>query len=454
MTSNIECYDDLLIWENTTGGRNNIEIVSDFSIPVSASPLVLDLLGNDDTVSVVINGNGHVITINENDNMLNFHGLFKLSDNGSKGNFEINDLGFNCVYVNQPTRVRGVLIGSGSNAGNEYCLSINKCYVDGKLLVEDGGFVSSNLENFQIKDCYIKGAVLALHNNGIMCGRNCTNGTILCSYVSGKLNKSKSGAFCGLNCVGMIIKNCYSNCELTHDHCGGIVGPAIDNSLIENCYALGNMKHYACGGICGTWAKDNVIIKNCYFNGTMISSINCAGISPSTGPTITNCYATHAITDVGANGLVAIGSGVGLSNSGYGSGIWDENMDYLLNNYGSHVNIWKDANLDSPPQLNAPYMLSCFANEPWNHTTYDNDDGYSLCVPFIKIFEEDEECEQCDSLMKDGFSFFDNNDNNRKRKHVVMHGDFDEWSTKKYVNKMVICVGGRKILIDTDRNQV
>lgn len=463
-TSDIADYDDLLTWSTTNNATNDINFLNSFEVPSGTSPLIIDS-ATGTGVNVTINGNGFELTLPEGNVYSAYNGLFGLPDAGSTGTFTMNDLGFNFTNTDI-TDLNGTFFGDATDAGSGYTLAINNCYIIGEnARANCGGMLGMYTENFTIDNCYVVINSMSGHNSGVLCCQYASNGTIKNTFSCVDTTfSSKTGGIVGSLATDITVYNCYAYCENndSSSHSGLIVGSNATDVVIENCYSWGEISGTGSGGICGGFST-NVTIKNCYTVATFNPGKSMqASIAWQLDGTIDNCYATYSTTDVGESGMVGVDTYVTVSNTGYATveGVWDEDFTYLLNSYTSsdtsqtYTNIWcDDTTFVSPPVEDAPYMLTVFSTDPWNHTTYDNCEGYLASAggagdPHINTFKGDDY--SFDYL--GAFRLFDNNDPDPDSRLIIngnsMHGDSDRWKNKQYIRKMYISYGQSKAYID------
>jgi hypothetical protein len=468
-TSNITSYADLLTWSTTNGATNDIEILNSFEVPVGTSPLILDsAIGTD--INMTINGNGHVLTLNEGGGSTTYAGLFKLPDDDSSGTFTFNDIGFSFTSPNV-TYVQGALVGLATQAGSLYSINVNNCYVDGDYVgVSKGGILSSKINSFTMTNCFLRGRFVSGHNSGGLICCNATNGIIKnCFSDFYNTLSTKTGGITGSTATNVKIINCYSNSTNSNSggQSGGIIGPNSVDCVVENCYSMGVIKGSFSGGIAG-YGSQNLILKNCYTTCTFDSgstSMASMGWYLYNGSTVDNCYALNS-TSVGPSankGLIGTVSTATVTNSGYASveGTWDESITYLTNSYTSsdtsetYTDIWSDSTtLVSPPTEDEPYMLTQFSVDPWNHTTNDSNEGFLESAggggdPHIATFTGKKYT--FDYLGE--FRLFDNHHPDANKRLIIngksMLGGGDKWGNKQYIRKIFISLGDNKALINT-----
>jgi hypothetical protein len=235
-------------------------------------------------------------------------------------------------------------------------VTITNCYSTGNITGANSGgicglYCSENNGNVTIIDCYSSGNIIGNFTGGICgnsAGQNNGNVTISNCYSSGLISGSGAGGICSSNCGRnggtATINNCYSTGNITGDGAGGIAGWEFgfntnkscqinkcystgiisgvysggiagwgfaynSNALqkINNCYSLGNITGVNAGGIVGAevaYVDNNsytqqVLISNCYSNGTVNAANNCGSIcggewgnvySKNVNVTIQNCY--------------------------------------------------------------------------------------------------------------------------------------------------------------------
>ncbi len=327
----------------------------------------------------VFNGNGHKITnltINTNETLICYLGLFGYIEGG-----EVKNLGLENVGITSENSIDS----SGALAGCSYG-DINNCYSTGIISAGNGygggalgglvglnngditnshsafiittgnrthglgGLVGSN--NGTISHCFATGNVggyndewkLDVTGLGGLVGNNF--GTISDSWASGNISGGDSfigyfGGLVGSNIGGTII-NCFATGNVTgigsgSGNCiqiGGLVG---ENGYYDyqgtiiNCFATGDVSgnNYSNsnGGLVGSNSQGS-IISNSYSIGAVTGDYSIGGLVGATCGVITNCYSTGTV--VGAD---SFGGLVGYNNDECGGTVtasfWDINTSGL-----------------------------------------------------------------------------------------------------------------------------
>jgi peptidoglycan hydrolase-like protein with peptidoglycan-binding domain len=200
--------------------------------------------------SVIFNGQGHTITLND---VTNYPGLIKSSSN----NTIVRNVGVLSTYSDLASSAGW--IGSASFAGN-----IDTCYSDGDIsAVSCGGIVGSNtIAN--ITNCFSTGVIYGESSGGI----------------------AGTGAGSSRLCT---ITNCYSTGQNTGLYAGGIAGTYASRCHVTNCYTLCTASSSLnngtiFGNLSGTLPGDDCKISNCYTAG--LTQENNTVTSNTSTPTI------------------------------------------------------------------------------------------------------------------------------------------------------------------------
>jgi hypothetical protein len=280
--------------------------------------------------------NGYSNIIIKNINILSNSGINTLATGAgwfcqesyshSATNNILDNLFSNCTI----TRGSGVTRGGGI-CGN-YCgrtggsVTIQYCSTSGNISGTGSGGICGDFcgalnGTVTINNCYSTGSISANGGAGGIIGPSAgrSNGTVTINncYSTGNISGSGAGGIVGWQFGDTSnklcqINKCYSTGNISGDWTGGIAGVWCGyngNNLcqITNCYSLGNITGFNAGGIVGAqvgYVNDNsytpqVLISNCYSNGTVNAANNCGSIcggdygvtySKSVNVTIENCY--------------------------------------------------------------------------------------------------------------------------------------------------------------------
>ncbi len=230
------------------------------------------------------------------------------------------------------TITRGSGVTSGGGICGNYCgrtsgsVTIQYCSTSGNISgTRSGGicgdFCGALNGTVTINNCYSTGTISANGGAGGIIGPSAgrSNGTVTIQncYSTGNISGSGAGGIVGWQFGDTSnklcqITNCYSTGNISGDWTGGIAGVWCGyngNNLcqITSCYSLGNITGFNAGGIVGAqvgYVDNNsytpqVLISNCYSNGTVNAANNCGSIcggdygftySKSVNVTIENCY--------------------------------------------------------------------------------------------------------------------------------------------------------------------
>ena len=340
----------------------------------------------------VFDGNDHTIsnlTYNANDR--NFIGLF-----GVVGDGEIKNLGLINPEVRDSDRF-AVSSLVGLNAG-----TITNCYAEGSTVTGYagvGGLVGWNRGN--IVHCNASGTVtgIGMHVGGLVAESEL--GTITDCCTAGDIAGDEAvGGLVGYSSVK--ITNCHSSVNVTGEkQIGGLVGVHLSGD-ITNCCARGDVVGSRwVGGLAGVvlMTGTEVTVGNCYAMGSVTGESETGGLIGKSMCTITNCYATGAVSGSLAGGLV--GESYGTVANSYATGsVTGMNTGGLMGaNMATLTSCYWDIETSGEPNMCANRFFDCDPNygkttaEMKQQSTFQDwdfinvwDIGENQTYPYLRVY--------------------------------------------------------------------
>ncbi len=254
-------------------------------------------------------GKGYIIVhLYENSNI--YGGLFGTTSNV----ITISNLGLEAGNVSSKQAPAGGILGNTNTTA-----TIRNCYNTGTVTSTSapaGGIAGWANLTATIHNCYNTGDIESTNSNagGIAGGIAGTGSTVTDCYNTGKISGNNlTGGIVG-TLAGGLINNCYSTGTVTskNANAGGISGAIHNDLAVINSYNIGNVTGYiSSGGILGNSTNQNynVIVRNCYNRGNVISSKENAGgiVGRSANPVYAkNCYNSGNISAI-ENGAMSGG---------------------------------------------------------------------------------------------------------------------------------------------------
>jgi hypothetical protein len=289
--------------------------------------------------------------------------------------------GFNQGNITDCT-VSGLLTSVDSNAGllaGKNQGTVTDCQTSGTVTGGANSYYAAGLigynEDGTISDCSFTGTVSGMRYIGGLVGGNTSDGTISSCAASGTAAGINSevdayvGGLAGYNEGTIEYSYAYSTVTSNSNYLGGLVSQ--NYGTINECYSQGSVSsNEAVAG--GLVAQNFDTILNSYSTSSVHGELTVGGLAGYTGAgaTITNCYATGAVSytqNTNIGGLVGLNSGggstitssyyntdtTGQSDTGKGTGLNASEMTAQSSFSGwDFDNLWQ---IDSDP-VSYPYL--------------------------------------------------------------------------------------------------